>query len=156
MDIVLCIFIFTSILLEWVLFYSNFSCVTFVKSNANALLSAEPTKMRQSTIVCALAEGLFGYRRSVCCLWLHTPQTADIFQQKFRRLQWWRTLKIFSFSPICNPSLSFLNCLLSDFPPQQCLDINICDSNILVSVVPITLLPCLLVRFLRLIPETLL
>ena len=111
MDIVLCIFIFTSILLEWVLFYSNFSFVTFVKSNANALLSAEPTKMRQSTIVCALAEGLFGYRRSVCCLGLHTPQTADIFQQKFRRLQWWRTLKIFSFSPICNPSLSFLNCL---------------------------------------------
>ena len=43
--------------------------------------------MRQSTIVCALAEGLFGYRRSVCCLWLHTPQTADIFQQKLLDLK---------------------------------------------------------------------
>ncbi|MBP3448756.1 MAG: hypothetical protein J6K51_07035 [Clostridia bacterium] len=64
--------------------------------------------MRLPTVVCALAEGLFGYRRSVCCLWLHTPQTADIFMLKIRRLQWWRTLKIFSFSPIGNPSLCSL------------------------------------------------
>ena len=75
MDIVLCIFIFTSILLEWVLFYSNFSFVTFVKSNANALLSAEPTKMRQSAIVCAL-RGLFGCRR-MCIRFTHTQQTPD-------------------------------------------------------------------------------
>ncbi|MEE1024501.1 MAG: hypothetical protein U0L48_05510 [Acutalibacteraceae bacterium] len=43
--------------------------------------------MRLPTVVCALAEGLFGYRRSVCCLWLHTPQTADIFMLKISRLQ---------------------------------------------------------------------
>ena len=33
------------------------------------------------------------------------------FLHKICRLQWWRTFKTFTFSPISNPSLLFLHCL---------------------------------------------
>ena len=52
-------------------------------------------------------------RLSPKCMPPIAAHTADgrYFLHKICRLQWWRTFKIFTFSPIGNPSLLCLHCL---------------------------------------------